>query len=268
MPRVTSCSGGEATPTPTPIPNPNPNPNPNPKQATSGLEAAKKRLFCARGCGRALRLLFEMFLRCSAARPRNASGNIISESEPIYKLFAPTNNLFQLPVFSNAAYLEFAGRIAAAEANELAGREEPSAGSLGGLSPTTAKLEGVLARKMAPMEAKMDTMHAMLKRFDECVPATAVGPQDPPTESGGAKRKSVHVHAAEAAAKRGAAGIPIYVLSTEKTTVAEMWMEYTSGINGGPAVRDLVRVHGIKWRTYKGGKHTWSRHKFALLVEP
>ena len=91
----------------------------------------------------------------------------------------------------------------------------------------------------------------------------AVGPQDPPTGSGGAKRKSVHVHAAEAAAKRGASGTPIYVLSTEKTTVAELWMEYTSGINGGPAVRDLVRVHGIMWRRYKGAKHTWSRHKFA-----
>ena len=209
-----------------------------------------------------------MFLRCSAARPRNASGNIISESEPIYKLFAPTNNLFQLPVFADAAYLEFAGRVAASEANELAGHEEPSAGSLGGPSPTTAKLEGVLARRMGPIEAKLDTM---LARFDQCTPATAataVGPQGPPTESSGAKRKSVQEHAAAAVAKRGATGIPIYVLSTEKTTVAELWMEYTSGLNGGPAVRDLVRLHGIKWRAYKGGKHAWSRHRFALLVEP
>ena len=64
--------------------------------------------------------------------------------------------------------------------------------------------------------------------------------------------------AAAKAARRGAASaIPIYVLASEKTTVAELWAEYNVGINGGPAVRELEEAHGNKWREYKGGKELW-----------
>ena len=39
------------------------------KQAKSGADAKTKKLFCARGCGRALKLICETTLRCAAARP-------------------------------------------------------------------------------------------------------------------------------------------------------------------------------------------------------
>jgi len=38
----------------------------------------------------------------------------------------------------------------------------------------------------------------------------------------------------------GPGGIPTYVLAPNKETVARLWEEYTTGLNGGPAVRNLI----------------------------
>jgi hypothetical protein len=40
-------------------------------------------------------------------------------------------------------------------------------------------------------------------------------------------------------------------------TVAELWDEYTKGLNGGPAIRELEATHGTKWRKYHRGPHIW-----------
>ena len=55
--------------------------------------------------------------------------------------------------------------------------------------------------------------------------------------------------------------MPIYVLSSAKTTVAELWEEYTTGVNGGSSVRELTSQYKTKWRTYPGGKQAWAWHK-------
>ena len=54
---------------------------------TSGAEAKAKRLFCARGCLRALRLIVEITIACSAARARDEEGRIIAALKPIYLRF-------------------------------------------------------------------------------------------------------------------------------------------------------------------------------------
>ena len=46
-------------------------------------QAKTDRLFCARGCVKALRLMFEIFLRCAAARPRDQHGVVMKDSPPI-----------------------------------------------------------------------------------------------------------------------------------------------------------------------------------------
>ena len=57
-------------------------------------------------------------------------------------------------------------------------------------------------------------------------------------------------------------GIPVYVLSTGKTTVDELWQEYTTGLNGGPAVRSLEEKYGNKWRSFQNGRQMWRDHSY------
>ena len=53
------------------------------------------------------------------------------------------------------------------------------------------------------------------------------------------------------------------MLAVGKTTIEELWMEYTKGLSTGPAVRDLVRDHGKKWRAPGGASRTaWLKHSY------
>lgn len=109
----------------------------------NGKEAKRKALYCARGCGKALKLIAEVLIRGAAARPRDAENHIIADSEPIYKLYHQFNNFFQLPFWKCKAFLEFAGRVRAAEEREIKGMaEEESEGAATKLTPITERLSG------------------------------------------------------------------------------------------------------------------------------
>lgn len=44
------------------------------------------------------------------------------------------------------------------------------------------------------------------------------------------------------------AAVPTYTMDKTVSTVAELWREWTEGRNGGPAVQDLDRLYGARWR--------------------
>jgi len=60
----------------------------------------------------------ETFIRCAAARPRDANGNILLSDEPLYKQFKDHNELFSHTFFSSDEFQEVAKLIAAAECAE------------------------------------------------------------------------------------------------------------------------------------------------------
>ncbi len=69
----------------------------------------------------------------------------------------------------------------------------------------------------------------------------------------------------EAGAK-GSIGVgkaPEYRLMNAKT-VADVWREWELGIAGGPAVKDLERVWGHRWRPVGGPRVAFSRRKVIL----
>jgi hypothetical protein len=47
-----------------------------------------------------------------------------------------------------------------------------------------------------------------------------------------------------------------HVQSDDNPTIASIWREYVTGLNGGPSLRALEQK-GNKWRGYKGGRQKW-----------
>jgi hypothetical protein len=130
------------------------------------------------------------------------------------------------------------------------------------MSPVAARLDIVISRRLAPLQADIQ---ALLGTVSQAGPATAAQAVMPlPSLEPKRKRKTAEESAAAQAAKRGPAGIPTYVLAPNKETVARLWEEYTTGLNGGPAVRDLVRDHGRKWRPPgDAGRSLWRWHSYV-----
>ena len=234
------------------------------KTVTTGAEAKAKCLFCARGCGRALQLIVEVFIACSAARARTEGGDILMDTEPIYKRFYAKNRLFQLPFFSSQVFLDFAGLVAAAEERERSGAVEPDAAEAAGLgmSPIAARIDAVISRRLSPLDAKMQTILGAISQAGPATAAQAVMPL--PSLEPKRKRNTIEESAAAQAAKRGPGGIPTYVLAPNKETVARLWEEYTTGLNGGPAVRNLIELHGRKWRPPgDASRQLWRKHSYV-----
>jgi len=42
--------------------------------------------------------------------------------------------------------------------------------------------------------------------------------------------------------------VPVYVMSRSITTFKQVWKEYNTGLDNGPAVKDLEAIHKTKWR--------------------
>jgi hypothetical protein len=54
------------------------------------------------------------------------------------------------------------------------------------------------------------------------------------------------------------------VLAPNKETVARLWEEYTTGLNGGPAVRNLIHDYGRKWRPPgDASRQLWRWHSYV-----
>eukprot|EP00658_Telonema_sp_P-2_P077619 TRINITY_DN7062_c0_g1_i5.p1 TRINITY_DN7062_c0_g1~~TRINITY_DN7062_c0_g1_i5.p1 ORF type:complete len:560 (-),score=76.31 TRINITY_DN7062_c0_g1_i5:164-1843(-) len=230
----------------------------------SATEAKKKNLFCAQGFLRACRLYFEMFVRCAAARPRTADGAIDQESQPLYKLFRERNRMFQISFFHTAQFDQVAARIRAAEEREI--RDVPlgdAAGSGLGVSPIAERVDGRLLHRLAPIEAKLnvilDTQLQPAGANVSLADSSAQLPATPPQDNKKPARSSAAKNAAMARARQGADSC-IYMFQPV-TTVQQLWDEYTVGLAAGPAIQDLIRDHGKKWRCYDGGRQLWWWHK-------
>ena len=238
-------------------------------------QAKHKRLYCARGCARAMQLIAQIFLRASAARPRDARGFIVVDSDPIYKLF-PGNLVFKLPVFKHASFLAFAAAVRAAEDRELQGRmahEHEEEQLPQQLTPITMRIDACMApihRQQQNLLAKMEAGFAMLEAAvpqaaeaaagSAAAAAAAVVAELVGSEEAGKKKKKGGAgagarYAAEEQARREAAGsdIPIVILG-DFTTVREVWDEYKKGTPGvHPPLEELEQKYGSKWRQYGSG---------------
>mmetsp|Transcript_18061 Transcript_18061/g.45254 ORF Transcript_18061/g.45254 Transcript_18061/m.45254 type:complete len:257 (+) Transcript_18061:381-1151(+) len=135
------------------------------------------------------------------------------------------------------------------------------------LTPLSARIDAALLRHFNPLKASFSILmsrldDASMQSSSTCAASvssasasarTVISPVSNPN-------RGIHNAAAMAQAKRGAnCEMPVYVLSTEKTSIAQLWMEYTSGIDGRPAVKSLEEK-GKMWRRYTGGKEAWSDH--------
>ena len=147
---------------------------------------------------------------------------------------------------------------------EHAGAVEPDAAEAAGLgmSPIAARLDMVISRRLAPLDAKIEALLGTISQAGRATAAPAVMPL--PSHEPKRKRKTTEESAAAQAAKRGPGGIPTYVLAPNKETVARLWEEYTTGLNGGPAVRNLIHDYGRKWRPPgDASRQLWRWHSYV-----
>jgi hypothetical protein len=82
-------------------------------------------------------------------------------------------------------------------------------------------------------------------------------PDPPPTAVDTTTRPASHPN--DTTARSSAPSIPVYRLSRRLRTVTDVWREYAEGIAGGPAVRDLERIHGTFWRKERKESRFFSR---------
>jgi hypothetical protein len=147
---------------------------------------------------------------------------------------------------------------------EHTGAVEPDAAEAAGLgmSPIAARLDNVISRRLAPLDAKIEALLGTISQAGRATAAPAVMPL--PSHEPKRKRKTTEESAAAQAAKRGPGGIPTYVLAPNKETVARLWEEYTTGLNGGPAVRNLIHDYGRKWRPPgDASRQLWRWHSYV-----
>ncbi|ORX61876.1 hypothetical protein DM01DRAFT_1277540, partial [Hesseltinella vesiculosa] len=43
--------------------------------------------------------------------------------------------------------------------------------------------------------------------------------------------------------------------------VVQLWTEYANGINGGPSIKSLERIHGSSWRSTKAVSRYFARRR-------
>ena len=177
-------------------------------QALRGVDAKKERLFCARGCWRALKLIFETVISCAAARPRDADGHILADESPIYKLFFATNRVFQLPFFSDSKFLEFAGQVKAAEDRELDGVSDGAGRFFESFAELSPYLSDKFKRELEPVKrgiAELLTSQRTASPLEPAVAASAaevLSAEDSTKPNGKKPRGSMHQAAAETQAMR------------------------------------------------------------------
>ena len=109
----------------------------------------------------------------------------------------------------------------------------------------------------------MTVSHAMV-HFEICLSGSAHIETDmSPAHKKKATGKGLHAAAAAKGVAAGEKGIQLYVMSTEKTTIAQLWEEYTVGLNGGPSIKELNERHGTRWRQYQGGRQVYHNHSLV-----
>jgi len=124
-------------------------------------QAKDERLFCARGTANGFRLLLRIFVRCCAARPRDAKGDILEKELPICKQFRRKNPIFQHDAITeqNLDFQELLALVREAENKEIErnGMTEGERAAAGLGSPLARKMTDKMASPMAAALAQKMT---------------------------------------------------------------------------------------------------------------
>ena len=216
--------------------------------------------------------MFETFLRCAAARPRNKHSVVMKDSPPIFRLFQEDNLLFQNSFFQSPAFNDLVTRVSQAEDREtdfdMEPGTEPTADPVIGLSPLTARIDrSIRAHTDVPLKNIQKQLASIMDVVAKAESSATGGPAmssaqietdlSPPRKK---KTRGLHAAAAAEGAAAGEKGIELYVMSTDKTTIEQLWQEYTVGLNGCPSIKELNERHGTKWRKFAGGKQLYHMH--------
>jgi len=261
-------------------------------RATSFEQAKKDCLYCASGFLKYVRLCISLFVRGAAARPRDAKKRIVQSSGTLKEMFtscSSPNRVHQLSYFSSPQFREVCGLIRAAEELELTSGGQMTTGinntaQLGSsslISPVAARISKDVRAEIEPLRKDLA---AYMKGTTPQVQAQSPMPwQTPPAARESPKPKTSVQAAAVAAAAQGAASVIYHPQPVD--TVATMWKEYISGasslvaccvdvaltgqpawsgLNGGPAIKELEAQHGTKWRMYYRGDDIFSKRSLVF----
>lgn len=228
-------------------------------------EAKRDRLFCAAGVLQGTRLMWETFIKCAAARPRTQSGEpikdgiIMKDSPPIHQLFEENNRLFSLPFFSTPEFELVKSQVRAAEDSEISNSSGiGGCPSTGQFSPYEKRILDFQRAESQRNDQKLNKIMDMLQNdgHRSIVPVQFVQ-QHPQKEASSPskqthKSKQAQAAASSAIAKEKGKDHFRYVLQ-EVETVARLWEEYKTGLEGWPSVSSM-EAKDKSWRKYKGGK--------------
>jgi len=126
------------------------------------------------------------------------------------------------------------------------------------MTPIADRLSSMVGASFkSVLEAELRPIKVIMAQLAVAMPSSQVEQPTPSPQKSATKSttKTASVSAAEAAAAAGDESV-IYFPQVV-ATVAELWDEYTKGLNGGPAIRELEATHGTKWRKYHRGPNIW-----------
>lgn len=122
-------------------------------------------------------------------------------------------------------------------------------------------------RQFLPAEEKSFFRNALIQSSEQCEPGSvSKEPHSPPalTKKGKPRKNGNYVKRVEQKASSDDS-IPLVRMTDDNRTVADFWTEYKYGLNCQPALKDMERDYGAKWRKDDHGKKAkamaWARRK-------
>lgn len=163
-------------------------------ETSNNVEAKAKRLFCASGCARAIRFIYEIFIRCCAARPRDGQGRIATASPPLWQsgVNTPSNLIFTSPLFQSPEFIALTALVRAAEERELAGGVSHGLEGTGGgrgagmatrnmeLTPLSERIQAAVDRSLQPLLISQRELFAAVAALAHLPANNSNGGQPPP----------------------------------------------------------------------------------------
>jgi hypothetical protein len=185
---------------------------------------------------------------------------LLQDSVLLKKLY-PAHKLWRHELFRSHEYVRFEQELTAAMATQQTPQsrtlEEVVPVLLDHLQAQHKMVTTQIERKTEALDGKVTNLSSMLERivsngasvrlqFDWGADAH---PQETPQYAHDAPQPSSHQE---------------YKMSRSVTTVTDLWMEWSQGVNGGTAVRSLEERHGARWRSSPSEKRFFFRRKRIL----
>lgn len=187
------------------------------------------------------------------------------------------SKLWQQPIFRSAEFLQFKEQMHASLAETSALSDDRLRTAIPGLADHVLDMNQAsiqrhntmerkvdqgfsnLSQAIASQDAKLSQVVASLIPLQQCLAGlssgrvnlrleigtqpTSVSPSVQVTQDAASHNISQGTHQNERQN-----GVPVYTMSRNLKSVKDVWMEFNCGINGGPAIRQLVNDHQFKWR--------------------